>query len=130
MGGCKFGKTYYLYLQVRTVLHPEDGETIHSTTCTFRLEPCYTLKMEKQFIPVFNKCIRIYITSQKTIILISIRYIIYQKIMYIKAEHCGRAVYGMNYLRPLDSWDRKFESHSMYECVSAFIECFYCSVCR
>jgi hypothetical protein len=31
-------------------------------------------------------------------------------------------------LRPLEGWDRGFESHSMHGCLSAFILCLCCAV--
>jgi hypothetical protein len=44
---------------------------------------------------------------------------IYQLINFIWskqefADHSGRAVYGMKCLRPLEHWDRGFESHSRH----------------
>jgi hypothetical protein len=44
-------------------------------------------------------------------------------------DHSGRAVYGMNCLRPLEHWDRGFESHSRHGCLCAFTLRLY-SVCR
>jgi hypothetical protein len=46
------------------------------------------------------------------------------------ADHSGRAVYGMNRLRPLEQWDRGLESHSRYECLCDFILCLCCSKYR
>jgi hypothetical protein len=46
------------------------------------------------------------------------------------ADHSGRAVWVMNCLRPLEHWDRVFESHSRHGCLCAFILCLCCSVCR
>jgi hypothetical protein len=46
------------------------------------------------------------------------------------ADHSDRAVKGMNRLRPLEHWDCGFKSHSRHECLSAFILCLCCSVCR
>jgi hypothetical protein len=37
------------------------------------------------------------------------------------ADHSGRAVYGMNYLRPHKHWGRGFKSHSRHGCLFAFI---------
>jgi hypothetical protein len=37
------------------------------------------------------------------------------------ADHSGRVVYGMNCLRPLERWDRGFESHSRHGHPCAFI---------
>jgi hypothetical protein len=37
------------------------------------------------------------------------------------ADRSGRAVKGMNCLRPLKHWDRGFESHLRYGCPFAFI---------
>jgi hypothetical protein len=42
-----------------------------------------------------------------------------------KADHSGRVVWGMNYLRPLEHWGHGFESHSKYGWLSAFIRCLY-----
>jgi hypothetical protein len=39
------------------------------------------------------------------------------------ANRSGREVYGMNSLRPLQRWDRGFESHWRHGCLSAFILC-------
>jgi hypothetical protein len=36
-------------------------------------------------------------------------------------DYSGRAVYGMNCLRPLERWDRRFESDSRHGCLSVFI---------
>jgi hypothetical protein len=44
------------------------------------------------------------------------------------ADHNGRAIEGMKYLRPLEPWDRGFESHSRHGCLSAFILCLCCPV--
>jgi hypothetical protein len=44
--------------------------------------------------------------------------------LYVSADHSGRAVYAMNCLRSLQRWDRGFESHSRHGCVLyAFILC-------
>jgi hypothetical protein len=37
---------------------------------------------------------------------------------------------NMNCLRSLQRWDRGFESHSRHGCLSAFILCLCCPVCR
>jgi hypothetical protein len=34
-----------------------------------------------------------------------------QKVYLNGADHSGRVVYGMNRLRPLERWDRGFETH-------------------
>jgi hypothetical protein len=39
------------------------------------------------------------------------------------ANHSGRANEGMKYLRPLEHWDRGFESHSRHGCLFVFILC-------
>jgi hypothetical protein len=39
------------------------------------------------------------------------------------ADQSGRAVEGMKCLRPLEHWDRGFESHSRHECLCTFILC-------
>jgi hypothetical protein len=46
------------------------------------------------------------------------------------ADHSDRAVYGMNRLRPLEHWDRGFESHSRHGYLYAFILGLCCPVCR
>jgi hypothetical protein len=46
------------------------------------------------------------------------------------AYHSGRAVYGMNRLRPLEHLDHGFESHSSHGCLCAFILCLFYSICR
>jgi hypothetical protein len=51
-------------------------------------------------------------------------------LVHMPADHSGREVKGMNYLCSLERWDRGFESHSMHECLCAFILSFCCSVCR
>jgi hypothetical protein len=48
----------------------------------------------------------------------------------IPEENVSRAVWGMDRLRPLEHWDRGFESHSRHGCLSAFILCLCCLVCR
>jgi hypothetical protein len=48
----------------------------------------------------------------------------------LSADHSGRAVWGMNCLRPLEHWDRGFESHSRHGCLCAFILCSCCPLCR
>jgi hypothetical protein len=35
----------------------------------------------------------------------------------LEAGHSGRAVWGMNFLRSLERWDRGFESHSRHGCL-------------
>jgi hypothetical protein len=40
-------------------------------------------------------------------------------------DHSGRAVLSMNRLRPLEHWDRWFESHSRHGCLFAFIMCLF-----
>jgi len=40
--------------------------------------------------------------------------------LYYVAGPNGRAVSGTYCLRPLEHWDRRFESHSRHGCVSAF----------
>jgi hypothetical protein len=37
--------------------------------------------------------------------------------------HSGRVVWGMNRLRPLEHWDRWFESHSGHACVCVHLFC-------
>jgi hypothetical protein len=39
------------------------------------------------------------------------------------AVYSGRAVQGMKWLRPLEYWDRGFESNSRHGCLSACILC-------
>jgi hypothetical protein len=39
------------------------------------------------------------------------------------ADHSGRAVWGMNCLRSLESWDRGFEYHSRHGCLCLFCVC-------
>jgi hypothetical protein len=46
------------------------------------------------------------------------------------ADHIGRAVWGMNCLRPLENWGRGFESHYRHGCLCAFILSLCCPVCR
>jgi hypothetical protein len=36
-------------------------------------------------------------------------------------DHSGGTVEGMNCLRPLEHWDREFESHSRHGCVCAVL---------
>jgi hypothetical protein len=40
-----------------------------------------------------------------------------------RADHSGRAVWGMKCLRPLEHWGRGFESHSRHGCLFVFILC-------
>jgi hypothetical protein len=42
----------------------------------------------------------------------------------------SRAVWGMNSLRSLESWDRGFKSHPRHGCLCAIILCLCCSVCK
>jgi hypothetical protein len=49
----------------------------------------------------------------------------YQSIKMWKADHGGRAVWGMNCLRPLERWDRGFESYSRHECLCVRLFCAY-----
>jgi hypothetical protein len=44
-----------------------------------------------------------------------------ETIVILPADHSGRAVLGMNRLRPLEHWDRWFEYHSRHGCLCAFI---------
>jgi hypothetical protein len=46
------------------------------------------------------------------------------------ADHGGRAVWGVNRLRPIKHWGCRFEFHSRHGCLCAFILCLCCSVCR
>jgi hypothetical protein len=46
------------------------------------------------------------------------------------ADHSGRAVHGMNCLRPLEHWNRVFETHSRHSCLCAFILRLCCPVRR
>jgi hypothetical protein len=48
--------------------------------------------------------------------------------MGYNANHSGRAVQGMKYLRLLEHWDHVFESHSRHGYLSAFILCLCCPV--
>jgi hypothetical protein len=36
------------------------------------------------------------------------------------ADNSGRAVLGMNFLRPLERWDRGFEFHSRHGCLCVY----------
>jgi hypothetical protein len=49
-------------------------------------------------------------------------------IISFKADRSGRAVLGMNRLRPLEHWHRGFESHSGHGCLFVFILCLCCHV--
>jgi hypothetical protein len=53
---------------------------------------------------------------------------VYFQTNLLTADHSGRAVYGMKCLRPLEHWDRKFESHSRCRCLSTFILFVWCCV--
>jgi hypothetical protein len=46
------------------------------------------------------------------------------------ADHNGRAVSGMNYLRLLKHWGKVFESHSRYTCLWVLIPYLCRPVCR
>jgi hypothetical protein len=46
------------------------------------------------------------------------------------ADRSGREGWGMNCLRPLKYWGRRFESHTRHGCVCTFIQCLCCSVRR
>jgi hypothetical protein len=49
---------------------------------------------------------------------------IYQSDVSLFADdHSGRTVWGMNCLRPLERWDRGFESHSRHGCLR--LSCVY-----
>jgi hypothetical protein len=52
------------------------------------------------------------------------------KYRLVRAVHSGRAVCGMNFLRPLKHWDRGFESHLRHGCPFAFIPYLCSPVCR
>jgi hypothetical protein len=41
----------------------------------------------------------------------------------IRADHSGRAVKDMKCLRPLERWDRGFESHSRHQCLCVRLFC-------
>jgi hypothetical protein len=53
----------------------------------------------------------------------------HMRVNITRADHSGGVVLGMR-LRPLEHWDRGFESHSRHGYISAFILCLCCSVCR
>jgi hypothetical protein len=42
-------------------------------------------------------------------------------LILLAADHSGSAVTGVKCFRSLEHWDRGFESHSKYGCLSAFI---------
>jgi hypothetical protein len=44
-------------------------------------------------------------------------------LLNIDTDQIGRAVKGINCLRPLEHWDRGFESHWRYGCMCAFCGC-------
>jgi hypothetical protein len=54
---------------------------------------------------------------------------LFYSVTTIRADHSGRAVWGMNCLRSLERRDRRFESQPRHRCLCAFILCF-CSVCK
>jgi hypothetical protein len=45
-------------------------------------------------------------------------------------DHNGRAVQGMNCLRPLGHYSRGIESRSRHGCLCAFVLCLCCCACR
>jgi hypothetical protein len=45
------------------------------------------------------------------------------------ADHSGRAVGGINSLRPLEHWDRGFESHSRNRCLCVRLFCVCVILC-
>jgi hypothetical protein len=47
----------------------------------------------------------------------------------IIADPSGRAVWGINCLRPLQRWDRGFESHFSYGCLCVRLFCVYVFLC-
>jgi hypothetical protein len=57
-----------------------------------------------------------------------IQSLIYLQQCFLAADHSGRAVSGMNCLRPLKYWDRGFESHLRHGCLCTFIPCVCCPV--
>jgi hypothetical protein len=61
---------------------------------------------------------------------ISILTEVFAHVVVAKTEHGGRAVSGMNRLRPLERWECGFESHSRHGCLCVFILCLCFSVCR
>jgi hypothetical protein len=54
---------------------------------------------------------------------------ILQDLLWKSADHGGRTVEGVNCVRPLERWDREFQSHSRHGCLCAFILCLCCPVC-
>jgi hypothetical protein len=42
------------------------------------------------------------------------------------AGHSSRAVKGMNCLRPLEHWNRRFEFHLKHGCLSVFVLFVFC----
>jgi hypothetical protein len=48
----------------------------------------------------------------------------------LSVDHSGCEVWVINCLRPLEYWDRGFESYSMHRYLCAFILCLCCSVCK
>jgi hypothetical protein len=47
----------------------------------------------------------------------------YEDLLPYIADHSGRTVSRMNYLRPLEHWGRGFESLARHGCLFAFILC-------
>jgi hypothetical protein len=54
--------------------------------------------------------------------------LVYFRWNVVTAGHSSCAVLDKNCLRPLEHWDRGFESHSRHGCLSAFILCMCCPV--
>jgi hypothetical protein len=54
----------------------------------------------------------------------------FDKLYILMADHSGCWVWDMNYLRPLERWDREFESHLRHEWMYAFILYLCCPVFR